>query len=68
MNELSKYASKEFGNVRGTLVDGIPYLVAKDVVLILGYINPSDAIKAHVDDDDKLLINSKNSIGFRYRV
>ena len=37
MNELSNYISKEFGNVRGVLVNKIPYLVGKDVCKILGY-------------------------------
>lgn len=57
MNELSNYISKEFGNVRGVLVNEIPYLVGKDICIILGYSNPSDATKTHVDDDDKILVN-----------
>ena len=64
MNELSNYISKEFGNVRGVLVNDIPYLVGKDVCSILGYSNISDAIKSHVDDDDKILINSKTQSDF----
>lgn len=64
MNELSNYISKEFGNVRGVLVNKIPYLVGKDICIILGYSNPSDAIKTHVDDDDKILVNSKTQSDF----
>lgn len=64
MNELNNYISKEFGNVRGILVNDIPYLVGKDVCTILGYSNPSDAIKTHVDVDDKILINSKTQSDF----
>lgn len=64
MNELSNYISKEFGNVRGVLVNKIPYLVGKDVCKILGYSNPSDAIKTHVDDEDKILVNSKTQSDF----
>lgn len=64
MNELSNYISKEFGNVRGVLVNEIPYLVGKDICIILGYSNPSDAIKTHVDDDDKILVNSKTQSDF----
>ena len=59
MNELSKYISKEFGNVRGVLVNEIPYLVGKDICIILGYSNPSDAIKTHVDEDDKIFSDLK---------
>lgn len=64
MNELNNYISKEFGNVRGILVNDMPYLVGKDVCTILGYSNPSDAIKTHVDVDDKILINSKTQSDF----
>lgn len=64
MNELNYYINKEFGNVRGVLVNETPYLVGKDVCVILGYSNPSDAIKKHVDDDDKILVNSRTQSDF----
>lgn len=54
----------DFGNVRGVFVNGTSYLVAKDVVSILGYTNASDAISMHVDDDDKIFINSKTQSDF----
>lgn len=63
-NELSSYVNRDFGDVRGISVDGTPYLVAKDVVTILGYSNASDAINTHVDDDDKIFINSKTQSDF----
>lgn len=40
--------------VRTLIIDGEPYFVGKDVGSILGYARTADAIKAHVDDDDKL--------------
>lgn len=40
--------------VRTLMTKGEPYFVGKDVAHILGYSRPSDAIKAHVDDEDKL--------------
>lgn len=64
MNELCKYVSNDFGDVRGCIVNGEPYLVGKDVATILGYLNISDAIQTHVDSDDKLLINSKTQSDF----
>ncbi|MCD8825393.1 BRO family protein [Staphylococcus gallinarum] len=41
--------------VRTLTVDEEPYFIGKDVADILGYSRPSDAIKAHVDDEDKLI-------------
>ena len=64
MNELSNYISREFGEVRGVLINEVPYLVGKDVCVILGYSNPSDAIKTHVDNDDKILATSKTQSDF----
>lgn len=44
------YESKE---VRATIIDGEPYFVGKDVALVLGYKNPQEAIREHVDEEDK---------------
>lgn len=35
-------------------IDGEPYFVGKDVAVALGYKDSSDAIKKHVDNEDKL--------------
>lgn len=71
MNELQNFISKSFGQVRGCIIDDIPYLVGKDIVSILGYSNISDTISKHVDEDDKILINSKTqsqiAIEFDYK-
>lgn len=71
MNELQSFISKSFGQVRGCIVNDIPYLVGKDIVSILGYSNISDTISKHVDEDDKILINSKTqsqiAIEFDYK-
>lgn len=71
MNELQSFISKSFGQVRGCIIDDIPYLVGKDIVSILGYSNISDTISKHVDEDDKIFINSKTqsqiAIEFDYK-
>ncbi|MGJ3767003.1 phage antirepressor [Limosilactobacillus fermentum] len=41
-------------NVRTVNINGNPYFVGKDVATILGYKRTADALKAHVDDEDKL--------------
>ncbi len=42
--------------VRTTLINGEPYFVGKDVAEILGYTNTKDAIKNHVEPEDKTVI------------
>lgn len=40
-------------DVRTVLIDGEPYFVGKDVAEVLGYAKPRNAIRNHVDDEDK---------------
>lgn len=54
MNELQVFNNAEFGSVRTTVIDGEPFFVGKDVAEILGYRDTSDALKRHVDEEDKL--------------
>ena len=53
MDELKTFENAELGAVRTLLIDGEPYFVGKDVAEILGYSNPRDALRKHVDDEDK---------------
>lgn len=39
--------------VRTLRIDGEPYFVGKDVAEILGYSNTRDALRKHVDREDK---------------
>ena len=55
MNDLTTFTNPEFGQVRTVEIDGTPWLVGKDVAVALGYKNPTKAIIAHVDDEDKQL-------------
>lgn len=43
-----------FGEIRVKLVNGEPWFVGRDVASALHYSNPTKAVSAHVDDDDKL--------------
>lgn len=47
------FDNPEFGSIHTVVVDGKPYFVGKDVAKILGYANFSDAIKKHIDEEDK---------------
>ena len=54
MNELTIFNNPDFGNIRTTTINGEPWLVGKDVAKALGYKDTSDALKKHVDAEDKL--------------
>ena len=47
------FKHEEFGEVRVVMIDGEPWFVGKDVTTALGYSNPRDALRKHVDDEDK---------------
>lgn len=54
MNELKVFENSEFGTLRGVEINGESWLVGKDVAERLGYKDTSDALKKHVDEEDKL--------------
>ena len=54
MNDLKIFQNEEFEEVRTIQIDGEPWFVGKDVAKNLGYKDTSDALKNHVDDEDKL--------------
>lgn len=54
MQELKIFENAEFGTVRVLEIEGAPWFVGRDVAEILGYKDTSDALKRHVDADDKL--------------
>lgn len=44
----------EFGNLRTLTIDGEPWFVGKDVAEALGYKDTDQAIRKHVENEDKL--------------
>lgn len=55
MNELQIFKNEEFGEIRTIEVNNQPWFVGKDVAEILGYERADNAIRSHVDDEDKLM-------------
>ena len=53
-NEIMLFNNEEFGEVRTLVIDGEPWFVGKDVTEILGYKDSVNALKSHVDEEDKL--------------
>ena len=58
MSEMMIFNNPEFGSVRTVCIDGEPWLVGKDVALILKYTNPQKAIRDHVDPEDRTVNES----------
>lgn len=53
MNGLQVFSNPQFGEIRVTVIDGMTWAVGKDVAKSLGYKDTVNAIKAHVDPEDK---------------
>lgn len=53
INPLQIFESEEFGNIRIVNVKNTPFFVGSDVAKALGYKNPTNALIAHVDEEDK---------------
>ena len=51
MNEIFDFHGQE---VRAVTIDNEPYFVGKDIADILGYQRADNAIRNHVDEEDKL--------------
>ena len=52
-NELINFHHEMFGDIRAIEKDGEPWFVGKDVAEALGYKDTVNALKAHVDEEDK---------------
>ena len=53
MNELQVFKNPEFGQVRTMVIKNEPWFVGRDIATALGYKDPVNALKAHVDEEDK---------------
>lgn len=54
MNDLQIFNNDEFGEIRTIVIGNEPWLVGKDVAKALGYGDADQALRKHVDKDDKL--------------
>jgi len=53
MTDLQIFNSPEFGEIRTIEKNGEPWFVGKDVAAALGYEKPTDAVRKHVDVEDR---------------
>lgn len=56
MNKLTVFTHEQFGAIRAIKTDNEIYFIGKDLAERLGYKNISDALKKHVDMEDKMQI------------
>ena len=54
MNDVKIFKNAEFGEIKTVVINDAPYFVGKDVAEILGYGDTNQAIRKHVEDEDKL--------------
>lgn len=57
MNEVMTFSNDEFGTIRTLSINNEPWFVGKDVAEKLGYKNQRDAIRKHIDNEDKGVAN-----------
>lgn len=53
MTDIQIFNNPEFGSIRSIEQNGEPWFVGKDVALALGYKDTVNALKSHVDEQDK---------------
>lgn len=53
MNDVITFTNPEFGRVRTIDIDAVTWFVGKDVAAALGYSNTLQAIRIHIDSEDK---------------
>ncbi len=57
MNDITIFEHPEFGQVRTVDVNGEPWLVGKDVATALGYSDTAQAVRKHIDEEDKGVVD-----------
>ncbi len=52
--DIEVYQSEEFGQIRTVTIENQPWFVGRDVASALRYKDATNALKSHVDDEDKM--------------
>ena len=58
MNEIKIFSNHEFGEIRTVSIEGEPWLVGRDVAMALGYSDTAQAIRKHIDAEDKGVVET----------
>lgn len=54
-NKIQMFSNSEFGSIRMVEINNEPWFVGKDIAEVLGYKDTINALKKHVDNDDKIM-------------
>lgn len=57
MSELQIFNNPDFGDIRMVELEGEPWFVGKDIATALGYADTAQAIRKHIDADDKGVVD-----------
>ena len=52
-NDIKTFENEEFGKIRTVLINDQTWFVGKDIAKALGFGNHRQALKSHVDDEDR---------------
>lgn len=58
-NQMTVFNNAEFGEIRTVEINNEPWFVGKDVASALGYTDTRQAIRNHVDEEDKMMGGAK---------
>lgn len=62
-NKIQIFENSEFGKVRTLMIDGEPWAYGKDIAVALGYAKPTDAVRNHVDPEDRTVSKTETVNG-----
>ena len=62
--QIFEHEHQDFGKIRTIELGGQPWFVAKDVARALGYSNPTDTLKKHVDTEDRQILQKSQNASF----
>jgi len=63
-SQLQIFEHEIFGKIRTVMIDDEPWFVGKDISDALGYINSKDALKKHVNAEDKQILQRSQNATF----
>lgn len=64
MTDVQVFANPDFGQIRTVLIEGEPWFVGCEIAKVLGYSNSRDAMKKHIDTEDKQVIQRSQNATF----
>lgn len=61
--QIKVFENPEFGKIRTVVLDNEPWAYGKDVAVALGYAKPTDAVRNHIDPEDRTVSKTETVNG-----